>query len=170
MDNISKFLQWSIGLLITLSIISMGLMLWNKAKPIGVAAQQQAAEQAKLMAEAQFSAYDNQLLSGSQLITAYRRYYMLDAFHIYVQTNQGGIKQFGMTPSAPAGGVGPSACPPFSYTNGTLGGGTSSSCAVLEADISNVANTNYVPPQAKFRTTVLKDGNDRIAGIYFKMQ
>lgn len=168
MDNITKFLQWSIGLLITLSIISMGLLLWNKAKPIGDAAQRQAAEQAKLMSEAQFTAYDNQLLSGSQLLTAYRRYYMLDAFHIYVQTNRSGIRQFGMTPGAPSGGAG-SSCPSFSYSTGKLSSGTTT-CSITEDHITDVSGTNYVPPQAKFRTTLVRDGNDRIAGIYFKMQ
>lgn len=168
MDNISKFLQWSVGLLITLSIISMGLLLWNKAKPIGAAAQQQAAEQARLMSEAQFSAYDNQLVSGSQLLTAYRRYYMLDSFHLYVQTNRSGTREFGMTPSAPSGGSA-SSCPSLSYSSGELSGGTTS-CTVTEDEIIDITSSNYVPPQAKFRATVVKDGNDRVAGIYFKMQ
>ncbi|CAH1207728.1 hypothetical protein PAECIP111893_02765 [Paenibacillus plantiphilus] len=168
MDNITKFLQWSVGLLITLAIISTGLLLWNKAQPIGSAAQQQAAEQARLMSEAQFAAYDNQVVSGSQLLTAYRRYYTLDAFHLYVQTSRGGTQQFGMTPSAPNGGTG-SNCPSFDYANGKINGGTTT-CSVKEADVTTVTHSYYVPPQARFRTTVVKDGNDRIAGIYFKMQ
>ncbi len=167
MDNITKFMQWSVGLLITLAIISTGLLLWNKAKPIGAAAQQQAAEQARLMSEAQFSPYDSQLVSGSELVTAYRRYYMMLGFHLYVKTNKA---SFGMTPSA-SGGGGSTSCPSFNYTTGQLSGGTAS-CNRTETHVTDNAASNlyYVPPQARFLATVVKDANDRVAGIYFKMQ
>lgn len=165
MDNITKFLQWTVGLLITLSIISAGILLWNKAMPISAAAQRQAEEQARLMYEAQFSAYDNQLVSGSQLLTAFRRYYNQEAFYLYVQTIRGTTRQFGMTPASSGGA---SSCPGFNYSTGQVTAGTAS-CSVTETSVTEVTNTHYVPPQARFRTTLVRDGNDRVVGIYFRM-
>ncbi|WP_159887531.1 hypothetical protein [Paenibacillus puerhi] len=163
MENISKFLYWTVGILITLAMISAGLILWNNAKPIGAAAQRQAAEQARLMYEAQFAAYDSQLVSGSQLVTAYRRFYSLDAFHLYVEMNSGAI-QFGMTPNGDN-----TACPAIDYHTGKLNGSTMPSCNVTDANITNTSSGHYVAPQRRFRSTLVKDANNRVTGIFFKM-
>jgi hypothetical protein len=163
MENISKFLYWTMGVLLTLAIISTGLLLWARAQPIGAAAQRQAEDQARMMSEAQFAAYDNQIVSGSQLVTAYRRYYSLNGFHLYVEKN-GGAVRFGMTPNGSG-----STCPSIDFGTGTLSGGTMSNCGVTETTVTTSAATEYIPPQTRFRTTLVRDANHRVTGIYFKM-
>ncbi|WP_166244088.1 hypothetical protein [Paenibacillus turpanensis] len=166
MGNIEKFLYWTIGVLVTMLVISTGLLLWNKTKPIMTLANKEAAAQAQLITDAQFSAYDNQIVSGAQVVTAYRRYATQEAFYLYIRMYKSGTyTDFGMTPKG--GGY---TCPRFSFSLGQLVSGSPMSCSVKEEQITKFGGTYYVPPQASFRSTIVRDVNKRVTAIYFDMQ
>jgi len=165
MENIASFLKTTISILITLAIISAGIFLWNKTMPVLELANNQASIQAMELADQQYSAYDNQLVSGSQLNTAYRRYSNHDVFVLYVQKNNNGTRtNFGIRPS----GSGP--CRDLDFTTGNLKTGTLATCSVDEEDIQSYSGTYYVPPQSKFKAILVRDLNDSVIGIYFKEQ
>ncbi|RUT39526.1 hypothetical protein EJP82_25950 [Paenibacillus anaericanus] len=161
MENLQTYLKWVIGLLFTLVIIAAGIMIWNQTQPMLQMANRQAVEQAQAIADDEFSAYDYQLVSGSQVLTAVRRYAMKDVFYIYVKTTK---SEFIVKPSGTT-----TSCPRFDYTNGSIVTGTTS-CNITTRQMMDINDTNYVPPQGRFRSTLLRDDNDRITGIYFKQQ
>jgi hypothetical protein len=165
MQNILVFLKNSVGLIITVVIITAGLILWSKAEPIVDMTNRQAAMQAEFMQNEIYSAYDNQIVSGSQIITAYRRYSMQDAFYLYIQTNNGGtIRNFGMQPN---GSTQP--CPNFDYNNGALASG-STTCNITIDQIQDNASVYYISPQSRFSAKLIKDANKRVTAIFFKQK
>lgn len=165
MENIATFLKWTIGVCLTLTIIMAGVALWNKVVPIITTSHAQAAQQARAVADDEYSAYDNQIISGSQVLTAYRRYSYHDVFYLYIQTNNNSSTlNFGMQPNGST-----AACAGFDYSTGKLVTGTTS-CSIALTQVTDNTSSYYIPPQARFRAAVLKDGNDRVTGIFFKAQ
>ncbi|WP_152392581.1 hypothetical protein [Paenibacillus guangzhouensis] len=162
MENLQTYLKWVIGLLFTLVIIGAGIMIWNQTQPMMQMANRQAAEQAQAIADDEYSAYDYQLVSGSQVLTAVRRYAMKEVFYIYVKTN---TSEFGVRLSDAA-----TTCPKFDYSSGTIDTSGITGCYTTTKEMMEISDTDYVPPQARFRSTLLRDGNDRITGIYFRQQ
>jgi len=142
-----------------------GVALWNKVVPIITTSNAQAAQQARAVADDEYSAYDNQITSGSQILTAYRRYSYHDVFYLYIQTNTNSwTLNFGMQPNESN-----SSCAGFDFSTGKLTTGTQS-CNITLNQVTNNTSSYYIPPQARFRSTVLKDANDRVTGIYFMAQ
>jgi hypothetical protein len=166
MENIASFLKTTISILITLAIISSGLFLWGKTQPVVELANSQAAAQARALSEQQYSAFDNQLVSGSQILTAYRRYESQPGFCLYVQRpyvyGQDASREFSMNPS------GEGSCRNFNYSNGEFKEGTSYSRT--DEDISDASGSYYISPQSRYRAKLIKDKNERIAAIYFQAQ
>ncbi|OXM15547.1 hypothetical protein [Paenibacillus herberti] len=160
MENIASFLKMTISLLITLAVITAGLFLWNKAQVVVELTNAQAISQAKELNEQQYAAFDNQLVSGSQILTAYRRYAGHSEFFLYV--NAGVSKQFGMVPGGDS-----SRCRNFNYWGGTLEDGTNSNCGVTEEDISDAGDSRYIPPQSRYRSQLVRDANDRVTAVFF---
>lgn len=166
MSQIAGWLKWTISILITIAAISAGMMLWNKALIIRDEADDQVKRQSKAIAETQYSAFDNTLVSGSQILTAYRRYENKDVFSLYIQIQKSGsVQNFGMQPK----GSNLSPCRNFDFNSGKLSNGQST-CNVSEEQVTNVNDVHYIPPQARFRSLVIRDENDRISGLFFKSQ
>jgi len=152
MGNIEKFLYWSIGLLVTLAIISTGILLWNTTKPIMTAANREAADQARQISDAQFAAFDNQIVSGANVITAYRKYSGKQAFYLRIDND---ASEFGV--SLNGGETQCQATNPSGFD-----------CYVSLEDILDISDAaHYVPPQAKFDARLLRDANERVYGIRF---
>lgn len=164
MDNITKFLLWVFSIALTMSIITSGVLLWGNAQPIARKVNQQQLEQNRALIDSEFSAFDNQLVSGSQISTAYRKYATHDPFALYVQTNNGSIRNFAMQPSESTW-----TCNNFNYSSGDLQAGTIG-CSVTEEMVEQYGTQYYIPPQARFRAKIVRDANDTIAAIYFKAQ
>ncbi|MEK3673627.1 MULTISPECIES: hypothetical protein [unclassified Paenibacillus] len=169
MENIASFLKTTISILITLAIISSGLFLWGKTQPVVELANSQAAAQARALSEQQYSAFDNQLVSGSQILTAYRRYESQPGFCLYVQRpyvygQDVSTREFSMNPS------GEGSCRNFNYSSGEFKEGTSISYTRTDEEISNASGPVYVSPQSRYRAKLIKDKNERIAAIYFQAQ
>lgn len=165
MDNITKFLLWVVGVAMTMAIISMGVGLWNNARPIAETVNRQQLEQSRAIIDSEFSAFDNQLVSGSQISTAYRKYAAQDPFALYIQTKDGGTtRNFAMQPSETT-----FTCSNFNYNSGELMSGTIG-CSVTEEMVEEYGSQYYIPPQASYRSKVIRDANDRITAIFFKAQ
>lgn len=168
MENIASFLKTTISILITLAIISAGLFLWGKTQPVVELANSQAAAQARELSEQQYSAFDNQLVSGSQILTAYRRYESEQNFCLYVERpdvygQTDANRQISMNPS------GDGYCRAFDYSGGRFKEGTEKDYnKVDDRVISDASETHYISPQSRFRATLIKDHNERIAAIYFR--
>ncbi|MRN53050.1 hypothetical protein [Paenibacillus monticola] len=165
MENIASFLKTTVSILITLAIISSGLFLWGKTQPVVELANSQAAAQARELSEQQYSAFDNQLVSGSQILTAYRRYESQQGFCLYIKrpyTIAEQYREFSMKPS------GKGNCRAFDYSSGKFKDGDASSY-INEDDIT-YAGDYYISPQSRYRAKLVKDNNDRIAAIYFKAE
>lgn len=163
--NTNKYISWTSGLLITGMIITAGILLFNKSTPVLNAANDQSATQAQMAIANKYVAFDNQLVSGSQVLTAYRQFQNEDIFYIYVQTNiNHTVQNFGMTPS----GMNTNG-PNFNFTTGQFTSGTMN-CSTTQVQVTDITNPNYIPPQARFRSTLLLDENKLVTGIYFKMQ
>lgn len=167
MENIASFLKTTISILITLAIISSGLFLWGKTQPVVELANSQAAAQARALSEQQYSAFDNQLVSGSQILTAYRRYESQPGFCLYVQRpyvyGQEAYREFSMNPSDEG------SCRNFDYSSGEFKEGSGYS-NVDDKDISDASDPRYISPQSRYRAKLIKDKNERIAAIYFQAQ
>ncbi|WP_019912145.1 hypothetical protein [Paenibacillus sp. HW567] len=167
MENIASFLKTTISILITLAIISAGLFLWGKTQPVVELANSQAAAQARELSEQQYSAFDNQIVSGSQILTAYRRYESQEGFYLYVQRpyvygQDESNRKFGMNPN------GKGSVRAFDYSGGKFKDGTDTESNVRnDEDISDASGHYYISPQARYRAKLIKDNNDRIAAIYF---
>ncbi|WP_341281073.1 hypothetical protein [Paenibacillus sp. FSL H8-0537] len=166
MENISVFLKTTISILITLAIITSGMFLWSASQPVLQLANGQAAAQARELTEQQYSAYDNQLVSGSQIVTAYRRYATHEGLVLYVQFyKNGAYTNFGMRPDEVS-----SACRNFNYSSGQVTEGTSYNCYADEDDLTSSYSSYYISPQSRFRATLIKDANNTIQAIYFRSQ
>jgi hypothetical protein len=166
MENIASFLKTTISILITLAIISSGLFLWGKTQPVVELANSQAAAQAKELSEQQYSAFDNQIVSGSQILTAYRRYESQQGFCLYVERpsvygQDETYRRFSMNPN------GEGYCRAFDYSGASFKDGTDDSRGVDEEEISDASGRYYISPQARYRAKLIKDKNERIAAIYF---
>lgn len=165
MDSIPSYLKWTIGVILTLIIIGSGVLLLNRVMPVLSLANEEASVQVKLSQDSRYAAYDYQIVSGSKVLTAMRQYYDVDPFTLYVQIKSNGSTQnFGMTPSSNN-----EPCRSFDYNSGKFSSGTTN-CRVTENEVMDVTSTYYIPPQARFRATVVRDDNDRISAIYFKQQ
>jgi hypothetical protein len=167
MENIASFLKTTISILITLAIISAGLFLWGKTQPVVQLANSQAAAQARELSEQQYSAFDNQLVSGSQILTAYRRYESQQNFCLYVERpyvngQSEDQKHISMNPS------GEGYCRAFDYSGERFKEETTYS--VDDEDISNASGSYYISPQSRYRAKLIKDDNERIAAIYFEAE
>lgn len=168
MENIASFLKTTISILITLAIISAGLFLWGKTQPVVELANSQAAAQARELSEQQYAAFDNQLVSGSQILTAYRRYESEQNFCLYVERPY----VYGQPDSNIYISMNPSGdgyCRAFDYSGGRFKEGTEKDYnKVDDKTISDASGGFYISPQSRFRATLIKDHNKRIAAIYFR--
>ncbi|WP_440961824.1 hypothetical protein ACN6KS_08930 [Paenibacillus nitricinens] len=165
MENIASFLKTTISILITLAIISSGLFLWGKTQPVVELANSQAAAQARELSEQQYSAFDNQIVSGSQILTAYRRYESQQGFCLYIEKpyangQNEAERRFSMNPN------GEGYCRAFDYSSGSFKEGPDTRGVDVE-ELSEASGRYYISPQARFKAKLIKDKNERIAAIYF---
>lgn len=161
MNNITTFLIWVVGILMTLTIIGFGIYWYNQSLVIGESVNRQQVEQSQFIIDGEYAAYDNQLVSGSQILTGYRRYSMQSPFYIYVQS---GSNSFAAEPSKSTG-----QCSNFDYSTGKINSGTSS-CSVDDVQMQDISSSYYIPPQSRYKSTIVRDDNRRITAIYFKAQ
>jgi hypothetical protein len=160
-----KMFEMAIDLLIFLSVISSGLLVKSAVDPIATVISQQSQQRAVALEESQYSPYDSHIVSGSSLTTAVDRYSNNPAFYVYVQKISPATSNFGIV----EGGIGTS-CPSFNYTTGKLSYSSTTTCAVTSSNLSDSAHSSYVLPQARFKSTLVKDNNQRVVGIYFQEQ
>ncbi|NEZ44391.1 hypothetical protein [Paenibacillus alvei] len=167
MEQITGWIKWTVSVLLVVAAISAGMMLWNKAVIIQNVADDSARRQSKAIVETQYSAFDNTFVSGSQILTALRRYENKDIFSLYVQIQKPGVsvQNFGMQPK----GSNLAPCRSFDFNTGKLSNGQSA-CNISEEQVTDVNDIHYIPPQGRFKSSIVRDENDRITGLFFKSQ
>lgn len=156
---IGNFLKEIVSLLIALLILGFGIHLYNVLQPMYVSIEEDSAHQSRMVQESVFSPYDGHIVSGSQVHTAMRRYANRESFYIYVDKSG---TRFIANPS----GL-PGTCLNLNFNTEKLLTTPASNCNVTLDQMKQEGGTYYIYPQASFRSTILRDNNDRIAGILF---
>ncbi|MEK5061040.1 hypothetical protein BK126_26350 [Paenibacillus sp. FSL H7-0326] len=162
MSNVNRFLIWSIELVLTLNIISYGILLWNTTIPLRDSVSLQMVEHNQAIYDSKYAAYDYQDVSGSQILTAYRKYQNEPIFNLFVQTRHNGLRNFAVEPNHLT-----NTCSNFDYSSGALASGTTN-CNIDELDLKQFGGSYYIPPQQRFSSTLIRDANNTVLGIYFK--
>lgn len=159
MENIASFLKTAVSILLTLAIVSAGLLLWGKAQAVVDLANGEAAMQERELSDQQYSAFDGQIVSGSQIVTAYRRYETKESFCVYVSKNynQGFSLKTGTSGS----------CRKLDYSSGRFGSGYESDYTVIDQILNPYDSARYISPQSRFKAVLVRDDNKRVAGILF---
>lgn len=154
-NNINKALWIGIGILFFVAVVSIGLSLLNQSTEI---AQDQSRELSSIqqkLSDSKFSAYDNQTVSGSQVISAIKNFRdNKDVVSIQVKTKKSTTVYLNSAT--------------FSAEAVTLG--SAASDLAIETSIKNARdekNSNYINPVANFDAQIRKDANGVISGIVF---
>lgn len=159
MKTAMKFITDSIGLFMSLFIISASITVFLIVKPVHEYVAEKGKTQVILQQMAEFSPYDNHPVSGSNVLTAMRRYSSTDYVAIYVRNGAGNT--FIANPSGSTAG-----CYVIDYNTGKI---TSSRtvATVTAAQMSNESSPYYVAYQSKYQATLVIDKNKVVVGVYF---
>ncbi len=74
MDNASKGLLMGAGILITIVIITFGMVFLNASKGMVSTANEEVADFQLEMAQAKYKAFDNTTVTGAQVVSAISKY------------------------------------------------------------------------------------------------
>lgn len=159
MENVQKALIMGTGLMVTLALVTVGIAIFLTAKDMTVIAQDNFGDVQHELANSEFVAFNETVVTGSQVLNALRKYENADAFGIGVRTkkNSGDIWYWKTISSTTVDG---SQVYSISTTSapGTLSTATT------------VTNDNYINPNAKFKSSLKSNQNEVIIGIVFTQQ
>ncbi len=154
-NNIGKALWIGIGILFFIAVVSLGLSMLDQGRGIAQQQSDNLSEVQQRLADAQFDIYDNQNVSGSQVLAAIKSFReMSDTFSIEVTTKKGTNTYLNSAS--------------FSGTTVTLGAAIAEDA--IETSIKNArdeAAAEFINPIAKFDAQIRKDSNNVVAGIVF---
>ncbi len=146
MENGVKALMIAAAVLITIAIITLGVIVFQSGQEAASQAQKGFSDLQNDMATVQFSAYDQKTVSGSQVMNAIRKYATNPQFGVSVKTGKN--------------------------TTGIWYGKVVSSLGVVGAagvtDLSNAyddAHVDYVNPIAQFKSQLIYDSNRVVRAI-----
>lgn len=149
MENSLKGLMLAAGIIITCIIISLGFYIAREAKDT---ASSGAGQIQKLQAEFDDSTkaiYDGTIVSGSEVRNALRKF-QAETMGILVTTKKSST-YYGYQ---------------FSASTGDLGEEAFGDIIKAQKE----GNANYINPNGKFASTLIRDANGIITGIVFKQQ
>jgi hypothetical protein len=146
MENGVKALMIAATVLITIAIISLGVIVFQSGQEAATQAQKGFSDLQQEMSAVQFATYDQKNISGSQLINAIRKYSSQAQFGIQVKTGKNAVgvwygKVIGITGTV--------------TSNGTT-------------DLSNIyddSNPNYINPVGLFKSKLVYDSNRVVRAI-----
>jgi len=147
MDNASKGLLMAAGVLITIVIITFGMVFLNASKGMVSTANEEVADFQLEMAQAKYKAFDNTTVTGAQVVSAINKY-ADGSFGVGVKKNSGGYIWYGQT----------------STSAGVLSGATTGSSIDKAKDESDAA---YVNPSGKFNAIIYIDSDEIVRAIRF---
>jgi hypothetical protein len=148
MENGVKALMIAAAVLITIAIITLGVIVFQSGQEAASQAQKGFSDLQSDMASVQFAAYEQKTVSGSQVSNAIRKYMSNPQFGILVKTGKN--------------------------TTGTWYGKIVSTTGVVGVsgvlDMSNVyddAHQDYVNPVGQFKAQLVYDSNRTVRAIIF---
>ncbi len=154
-NNIGKALWIGVGILFFIAVVSLGLSLLDQGRGIAQEQSGNLAEMQKRLNEAKFDMYDNQDVTGAQVLAAIKSFREAkDIFAIQVTTNKGMTTYLNNA----------------SFSGGNVTIGTAASDSAIENSIKNARNQaqlTYINPVADFDAQIRKDANGVICGIVF---
>ncbi len=154
-NNIGKALWIGIGILFFIAVVSLGLSMLDQGRGIAQQQSNNLSEIQQRLTDAQFDIYDNQNVSGSQVLAAIKSFREFSStFSIQVTTNKATNTYLNSAS--------------FSGTTVTLG--TKIADDAIETSIKNARDETsdaFINPVAIFDAQIRKDSNDVISGIIF---
>ena len=153
MSNGQKALIMAAGVFLAIALITLAVVMFMSAEDATKSAQNKFTGVQTELSQTSFAVYDNTLVSGSQVLSALRKFSTEDQFGIQVNTgrlsNVWYFNSINLATGAAYGSV--SATPP----NGSLTSATDSSRA------------DYINPQGSFVSQVIRDGSGVVHGLIF---
>ena len=182
MDNAQKAIMIGVGLFITIIIISAVLLVVNLGTGLVDDATSELGLMSTTLQNQILQNYDGKIISGTQVRAATSQYANDTALCIVVFNKVGTVT--GMTGYAPlkstitsaiAGNIGNSnvsvsatAATDLYDTWGTTSG-SSSIVKTSASDFSNSTLASYINTSKNYKASVVRNGNDAIIGIAFRM-
>lgn len=157
-NNISKALWIGIGILFFIGVVSLGLGIFNKGKSVANHQSDALGDLERSLAESEFDAYDNQSVSGAEVLSAIKKYRdKSELIAINVKTKKEEKTYLNAA----------------SFSDASVSLGSAKSEKDTEKDIEEArkeSSTSYINPVAKFDAKLRRDKNDVIAGIVFSQE
>ncbi len=154
-NNIGRALWIGVGVLFFIAVVSIGLSMLDQGRSIAQDQSEKLSDIQKRLSDAEFDIYDNQTVTGSQVVAAIKSFRAYkEAFSIRVTTNKGTVTYLNGAS--------------FSGSDVTIG--SQHDDATIEnaiKDARNEANAAFINPVASFDAQVRKDANDVISAIEF---
>ncbi len=154
-NNIGKALWIGVGILFFIAVVSLGLSMLDQGRSIAQDQSENLADIQRRLSDAQFDIYDNQSVTGSQVLAAIKQFRdFKDVFSVSVTTNKGTVVYL---------------------NNATFSGGQATLGSVqddtaVETAIKNARDEShnaFINPVASFDAQIRKDSNGSIIGIQF---
>ncbi len=157
-NNISKALWIGIGILFFIGVVSLGLSIFNKGKAVASHQNEALGDLERNLAEAEFDLYDNQSITGAEVLSAIKKYRdKAEQISVSVTTNKGSNIYLNSA----------------KFTDDTVTLGNAKTGSEIEKDIEEArkeSSNNYINPVAKFDAKIRRDENNVIAGIIFTQE
>ncbi len=157
-NNISKALWIGIGILFFIGVVSLGLSIFNRGKSVANHQNEALGDLERSLAESEFDKYDNQSVTGAEVLSAIKNYRdKAELISVSVTTNKGNNTYLNSA----------------SFTDDNVSLGSAKSSGDIETEIAEArkeSSANYINPVAKFDAKIKRDENDVIAGIVFTQE
>jgi len=162
MENVSTGLKWAIGILVTLLIVAAGVSVYMASSGYFKRAQSGLVNTTGNLNE--FTAYDDQIVTGSEVVETAKRYEKKDEFTVLIYTNK---TQTGFY----AGNISSTSSKcyrPNDKNEAEKGLGGACNTKKTIGDMKDETKVDsYVNPTASFRSKVYADVNGVVRVIEF---
>ncbi len=148
-ENASKGLSLTATIFLTIGLITIAVSIYFIAVAGTKTAQDDMSGLTNTLQQSKFSAYDNSIVSGSQIINVIRQYMKQDAFGVKVTTGKKSTKIYGDT---------------FDEKTGEVSKGTKNDDL---DDAQDQSSADYINPSGRFTSKVITDSNGVVRGIVF---
>ncbi|MEW4372908.1 ABC transporter permease [Paenibacillus kandeliae] len=151
-ENASKGLSLTATIFLTIGLITIAVSIYFIAVAGTKTAQDDMSGLTNTLQQSKFSAYDNSIVSGSQIINVVRQYMKQDAFGVTVTTGKGSTTTYGNA---------------FDATTGEV---TSTSKNEDLTNAQSQSEAGYINPSGRFLSKVVTDKNGVVRGLIFQQR
>lgn len=154
--NIQKALWIGVSILLFVAVVAIGMSAYGKASKMTDESMTNLDKQAQQLANAAYGVYDNQYVSGTQVINAIKSYKATPDEMQVIVVKGGSSTYYLATGSADTGTLSP------------IAEGTTNNMLKSAQDKNNA--TAYINPYGEFYATVVTDVNGIVRAIRFEQQ